>query len=66
MKIKITYTEAEKALFERTRGELLQTVPDARQHESTAPRRRDGVVYDHLQEAAFCGKIKLSQSTANR
>lgn len=37
MKIKITYTAAEKALFERVRGELIQTVPDARQHTSTAP-----------------------------
>lgn len=37
MKIKITYTAPEKALFERTRAKLLQTVPDARQHESTAP-----------------------------
>ena len=35
MKIKITYTAAEKALFERTRGELLQIVPDTRQHTST-------------------------------
>lgn len=37
MKIKITYTAAEKALFERSRAELLQTVPDARQHQTTAP-----------------------------
>lgn len=37
MKIKITYTEAEKALFERTREELLQIVPDTRQHTSTTP-----------------------------
>ena len=37
LKIKITYTAAEKALFERTRGELLQIVPDTRQHTSTTP-----------------------------
>ena len=37
LKIKITYTAPEKALFERTRAELLQTVPDARQHQTTAP-----------------------------
>lgn len=38
MKIKITYTAPEKALFERTRGELLQTVPDARQRRQTCRR----------------------------
>ena len=37
MKIKITYTAPEKALFERTRAELMQTVPDTRQHHTTAP-----------------------------
>lgn len=37
MKIKITYTTAEKALFERVLGELLQIVPDTRQHTSTTP-----------------------------
>ncbi len=37
MKIKITYTEAEKALFERIRAELIQTVPGKRLHESKAP-----------------------------
>lgn len=37
MKVKITYTAAEKPLFERTRAELLQTVPGGRQHTSTAP-----------------------------
>ena len=66
MKIKITYTAPEKALFERTRAELLQTVPDARQHESTAP---GGVTVWYMttcKKAAFCGKIKISQSTANR
>lgn len=37
MKIKITYTEAEKPLFERVRAELIQTIPGKRQHESDAP-----------------------------
>lgn len=37
MKIKITYTEAEKRLFERVRTELIQTIPCMRIHESTAP-----------------------------
>ena len=37
MKIKITYTAPEKALVERPRAEWLQTVPDARQHQTTAP-----------------------------
>lgn len=37
MKIKITYTAAETARFERVRADLIQTVPDARQHTSTAP-----------------------------
>ena len=32
MKIKITYTAAEAAHFERIRAELIQSVPDARQH----------------------------------
>lgn len=37
MKIKITYTEKDTALFERIRAELLQTIPGGRQHSSTAP-----------------------------
>lgn len=37
LKIKITYTEEEKALFERIRAELIQTVPGKRLHESNAP-----------------------------
>ena len=37
MKIKVSYTEAERAAFERVRAELLQTLPDVRQHSSTAP-----------------------------
>lgn len=37
MKLKISYTDQERATFEHIRAELLQTVPDARQHESTAP-----------------------------
>ena len=37
MKIKITYTDKETALFEHIRAELLQTIPGARQHSSTAP-----------------------------
>lgn len=37
MKIKITYTAAEAAHFERIRAELMQTMPDARQHTSNAP-----------------------------
>ena len=37
MKIKVSYTEAERAAFERVRAELMQTLPDVRQHSSTAP-----------------------------
>lgn len=37
MKIKITYQEPERAAFERVRAELLQTLPNIRQHSSTAP-----------------------------
>ena len=37
MKIKLTYTEQERAAFERIRAELLQSLPDARQHSSIAP-----------------------------
>lgn len=37
MKIKLTYTDQERAAFERVRAELLQTLPDVRQHSSTAP-----------------------------
>ncbi len=37
MKIKLTYTESERAAFERIRSELLQSLPNVRQHESTAP-----------------------------
>lgn len=37
MKIKITYTAAEATRFERIRADLIQSVPDARQHTSTAP-----------------------------
>lgn len=37
MKIKVTYSEAEKPMFERVRAELIQTVPYLRIHESTAP-----------------------------
>lgn len=37
LKIRITYTAAEVASFERVRAELMQTVPDARQHTSTSP-----------------------------
>ena len=37
MKIKISYTETERATFERVRAELLQSLPNARQHSSTAP-----------------------------
>lgn len=37
MKIKITYTAAEAARFERIRADLIQSMPDARQHTSTAP-----------------------------
>lgn len=37
MKIKLTYTDQERAAFERVRAELLQTLPDVRQHNSTAP-----------------------------
>ena len=37
MKIKVSYTEAERAAFERVRAELLQSLPNVRQHSSTAP-----------------------------
>lgn len=37
MKIKITYSEQERAAFERVRAELLQNLPKVRQHSSTAP-----------------------------
>lgn len=37
MKIKVSYTEAERAAFERVRAELLQSLPNVRQHNSTAP-----------------------------
>lgn len=37
MKIKLTYTEQERPTFERIRAELLQSLPNARQHTSTAP-----------------------------
>lgn len=37
MKIKITYTEQERADFEQIRSELLQTLQAARQHSSAAP-----------------------------
>lgn len=37
MKIKVSYTEAERATFERIRAELLQSLPNVRQHSSTAP-----------------------------
>lgn len=37
LKIRITYTAAEVASFERVRAELMQTVPDARQHTSASP-----------------------------
>lgn len=40
MKIKITYTETERQMFERIRAELIQTVPGMRIHESTAPGGR--------------------------
>lgn len=36
MKIKLTFTDQERAAFERIRAELLQTLPDVRQHSSTA------------------------------
>ena len=36
MKIKVSYTEAERATFERIRAELLQSLPNVRQHSSTA------------------------------
>lgn len=37
MKIRITYTEAEKQLFERIRADLIQSIPGQRIHESSAP-----------------------------
>ncbi len=40
MKLKISYTDQERAAFEHIRAELLQSLPDARQHSSTAPGGR--------------------------
>ena len=37
MKIKLTYTDSERTAFERVRAELLQSLPNVRQHSSTAP-----------------------------
>ena len=37
VKVKITYSEQERAAFERIRAELLQSLPNVRQHSSTAP-----------------------------
>ena len=37
MKIKLTYTDQERAAFERVRAELLQSLPDVRKRSSTAP-----------------------------
>lgn len=37
MKLKISYTDQERAAFERIRAELLQSLPNARQHNSTVP-----------------------------
>ncbi len=37
MKIKLTFTDQERAAFERIRAELLQSLPNVRQHSSTAP-----------------------------
>lgn len=37
MKLKISYTDSERAAFERIRAELLQSLPNARQRSSTAP-----------------------------
>ena len=37
MKIKLTYPDQERAAFERVRAELLKTLPNVRQHSSTAP-----------------------------
>lgn len=37
MKIKMTYTDQERAAFERVRAELLQNLPNVRQHSSIAP-----------------------------
>lgn len=37
MKVKITYSEQERAAFERVRAELLQSLPNVRQRSSTAP-----------------------------
>jgi len=37
LRIKMTYTDQERAAFERVRAELLQSLPNVRQHSSTAP-----------------------------
>jgi len=37
MKIKVTYSEDERKLFEHIRAELLRNIPNVRQHTSTAP-----------------------------
>lgn len=36
LKIRITYTVAETASFERVRAELMHTLPDTRQHSSSS------------------------------
>ena len=54
MKIKLTYTDQERAAFERVRAELLQTLPDVRQHRA---ERHSYILLNHLQKVTFCGII---------
>ncbi len=54
MKIRITYSEQERAAFERIRAELLQSLPNVRQHSA---ERCKGVLPDGLQKLTFYGII---------
>ncbi|MFR6663480.1 MAG: hypothetical protein ACLURG_09605 [Gemmiger sp.] len=54
MKIRITYSEQERAAFERIRAELLQSLPNVRQHSA---ERRKGALPDNLQKLTFYGII---------
>ncbi len=57
MKIRITYSEQERATFERIRAELLQSLPNVRQHSSTAPNGVKVLLPDNLQKLTFYGII---------
>ena len=50
----MTYTDQERAAFERVRAELLQSLPNVRQHRAG---RRSCILLNHLQKVTFCGII---------